>query len=96
MTIWTTRNPSCVTRHIRVRASVTGGVFCIIKANTMGKSAGRNIVITMAFVTMTQMSVTSLNLAGNTFSPCTVLRNSRGSGRSSSLKTPKGAQKDAA
>eukprot|EP00957_Ditylum_brightwellii_P135896 10365618-Ditylum_brightwellii.AAC.1 len=62
----------------------------------MGESAGRNIVITMAFVTMTLMSATLLNLAGNMFSPRTVLQNSRGSGRSGSLKTPKGAQKDAA
>eukprot|EP00957_Ditylum_brightwellii_P148923 11338375-Ditylum_brightwellii.AAC.1 len=62
----------------------------------MEESAGRNIVITMAFVAMTLTSVTLLNLAGNTFSPRTVLRKSRGSSRSGLLKSPKGAQKDVA
>ena len=89
MTVWTERGnikriPSCVTRDVMVQAS-------IIKANTR-----RHFVTTMAFVTKTLMSATLFNLAGNTFSPLTVLRNSKGSGRSCSLKTPKGAQKDAA
>eukprot|EP00957_Ditylum_brightwellii_P101181 7710872-Ditylum_brightwellii.AAC.1 len=61
-----------------------------------GGNAGRNIVITMFFVTMTLTSATLFKLVGNTFSPRTVLQNSRGSNRSGSLKTPKGAQKYAA
>eukprot|EP00957_Ditylum_brightwellii_P058004 4398888-Ditylum_brightwellii.AAC.1 len=62
----------------------------------MVESARRDFVITMACVTMTLTSATLFNLAGNTFSPRTVLQNSRGSGRSNLLKTQKGAQKDAA
>eukprot|EP00957_Ditylum_brightwellii_P138570 10562193-Ditylum_brightwellii.AAC.1 len=62
----------------------------------MGESAGKSIVTTMAFDTMTPPSATLLNLAGNMFSPHTVLQNSRGSGRSSLLKMPKGAPRDVA
>eukprot|EP00957_Ditylum_brightwellii_P140368 10695258-Ditylum_brightwellii.AAC.1 len=62
----------------------------------MGEGAGKSIVTTMAFVTMTPMSATLLNLARKTFSQHTILRNSRGSGRSDSLKMPKGAPRDMA
>eukprot|EP00957_Ditylum_brightwellii_P115639 8820577-Ditylum_brightwellii.AAC.1 len=96
MAIGTTRKLSCITRHVRARASVMRGVFHISKANTVGESAGKSIVTTMAFVTMTPSNATSLNLARNTFSPHTILQNSRGSDRFGSLKTPKAVTRDAA
>eukprot|EP00957_Ditylum_brightwellii_P133636 10188767-Ditylum_brightwellii.AAC.1 len=43
------RNPSRVTRHVRVRASVTGSVFCVSKANTMEENKGRNIETRSAY-----------------------------------------------
>eukprot|EP00957_Ditylum_brightwellii_P063568 4825492-Ditylum_brightwellii.AAC.1 len=60
------------------------------------KANERNRVMTiMVFVTMAQTSATSCKLAGSTFSPRTVLRNSRGSGRSGLLRMPKGKPKGA-
>eukprot|EP00957_Ditylum_brightwellii_P127154 9694872-Ditylum_brightwellii.AAC.1 len=93
MTIWTERNPSRVTRDVTVWASVTRS---IIKANIMGENTRRKFVITMVFVTMTLTSATLFKLAESTFSPCTVLRNSKGSDRSGVLKMLKGMQKDTA
>eukprot|EP00957_Ditylum_brightwellii_P090051 6858232-Ditylum_brightwellii.AAC.1 len=96
MMIWTTRKLSHVTRNITARASVMGGTFCISKASSMGESEGQSIVTTMAFVTMPHPNATLLNFARNTFSPRTVLRSNRGSGRSGSSKTLKGKPRDAA
>eukprot|EP00957_Ditylum_brightwellii_P065494 4967907-Ditylum_brightwellii.AAC.1 len=74
-------SPSCVTRDIMVQENV-------IKA-----SKRKSIVSIMVFVTMVQASATLCRAAGSTFSPRTVLRNSRGSSRSGLLKTPKGGPK---
>eukprot|EP00957_Ditylum_brightwellii_P144531 11009751-Ditylum_brightwellii.AAC.1 len=83
-------------RHVTDRASVMGGAFCVSKANIMGESTGKSTVTTMAFVTMILPSATLLNLTRNTFSQCTVSRNSRGSGRSGLLKMLNGAPRDVA
>eukprot|EP00957_Ditylum_brightwellii_P013034 984281-Ditylum_brightwellii.AAC.1 len=91
-----TRKPSRVMRRVTDRAIGMGGALCVSKAISRGENKEKSIVTTMAFVTMTLPSATLLNLTRNTFSQCTVSQNSRGSGRSSLLKTPKGAPRDAA
>eukprot|EP00957_Ditylum_brightwellii_P192372 14644776-Ditylum_brightwellii.AAC.1 len=73
-------SPSRVTRDVMVWKNV-------IKA-----SKRKSIATIMVFVTvMAQTSATLCRAAGSMFSPHTVLQNSRGSGRSGLLRTPKGA-----
>eukprot|EP00957_Ditylum_brightwellii_P078133 5940246-Ditylum_brightwellii.AAC.1 len=70
------------------------GSFCISKANSIGASEEKKIVITMAFAIMTPLSATLLNLARNTFSRRTILWNSRGSDRSCLLKMLRGVPRN--
>eukprot|EP00957_Ditylum_brightwellii_P167220 12729945-Ditylum_brightwellii.AAC.1 len=56
----------------------------------------KNIMITMAYATMTQTSATSLSLAESTFSPRTISQNSRGSGKFSLLRTLKSRPRNVA
>eukprot|EP00957_Ditylum_brightwellii_P042565 3223085-Ditylum_brightwellii.AAC.1 len=76
--------PSCVTRDVMVQENV-------IKANER-----KSIVTIMVCVTMAQTSATLCRAKGSMCSPHTVLQNSRGSSRSSLLRTPKGRPKGAA
>eukprot|EP00957_Ditylum_brightwellii_P075681 5751705-Ditylum_brightwellii.AAC.1 len=69
-----TASLSCIKKDVMARENVTLG------------SARKNIVITMGFATMTQRNETIIKLAGSMFSPLTISKKSRGSGRSSLLR----------
>eukprot|EP00957_Ditylum_brightwellii_P007230 549423-Ditylum_brightwellii.AAC.1 len=62
----------------------------------MKSSKRKSITTIMVFVTMVWTSATLRKPTGSTFSPCTILQNSRGSVRSGLLRTPKDKPKGAA
>eukprot|EP00957_Ditylum_brightwellii_P188719 14365406-Ditylum_brightwellii.AAC.1 len=77
-------SPSCITRDVMVQENVI-------------KEKGRTHFATiMVCITMAQTSATLCRAAGSTFSPHTISQNSRGSGRSSLSRMPKGGPRSLA
>jgi hypothetical protein len=91
-------SPNCIKRDGMVGENVKTSQHCImrdakVQENIMLESSRKGFVTIMVCVTMAQRSATLCKAAGSTFSPRTVLWNSRGSGRSSLSWTLKGRPK---
>eukprot|EP00957_Ditylum_brightwellii_P176551 13445920-Ditylum_brightwellii.AAC.1 len=82
------------TERENVKTSLSHITRDVMVWENITKASQRKIIVTiMAFVTVALTSATLCKPAGSTFSPHTILRNSRGSGRSSFLRALKGGPK---